>query len=525
MAVGILINLLLLVVVAYLAGAASAAAEVSSWLDVVPSEIASKLDSGSNAAARFATDYGGVTRAAYPAAVFQPSTADDIAALLRFAYCAEPPFPVAARGNGHSVRGQALAPGGVALDMAALGGGRNRINVSSEGAYVDAGGEQLWIDVLEAALRHGLSPRSWTDYLYLTVGGTLSNAGISGQVFRHGPQISNVYELDVITGKGEMITCSSESNRDLFYGVLGGLGQLGVITRARISLRPAPARVRWLRLFYTDLGNLTRDQEFLISLPDPTGFDYVEGQVLLSHQRVDGSTFYSNQAVDSINRLKGESNTIYFLEGAVYYDSPSMADQKIEDLMKQLNFVPGLVFSNDVTYLEFLNRVHNEIEKLSSSTVLLHPWLNLFLPKSRIRDFQVGVFGGILQNVNHTTGPILLYPLNKHRWNDIMTATVPDEEVFYTVGFLWTAATVEDWGTFDALNNEILGFCDQNGIEVKQYLPHYTSKLDWARHFGLVKWEKFVQLKRRYDPKALLSPGQQIFTTQVNTQEGMHAKL
>ncbi|KAL9275371.1 Cytokinin dehydrogenase 4-like protein [Drosera capensis] len=33
--------------------------------------------------------------------------------------------------------------------------------------------------------------------LYLTVGGTLSNAGISGQTFRYVPQISNVYELDV----------------------------------------------------------------------------------------------------------------------------------------------------------------------------------------------------------------------------------------------------------------------------------------------------------------------------------------
>lgn len=124
-----------------------------------------------------------------------------------------------------------------------------------------------------------------------------------------------------------MITCSSQSDRDLFYGVLGGLGQLGVITRARIALRPAPARVRWLRLFYTDLGDLTRDQEFLISLPETTGFDYVEGQVLLSHQRVGSSTFYSKQDVDSINRLKGELNIIYFLEGALYYDSPSIADQ------------------------------------------------------------------------------------------------------------------------------------------------------------------------------------------------------
>lgn len=90
-------------------------------------------------------------------------------------------------------------------------------------------------------------------------------------------------------------------------------------------------------------------------------------------------------------------------------------------MLKELNFVPGFVFSNDVTYLEFLNRVHNEIQKLSStddddsSTVLLHPWLNLFLPKSRVTDFQVVVLGGILQNIN-LTGLILLYPLNKDRY-------------------------------------------------------------------------------------------------------------
>ena len=66
--------------------------------------------------------------------------------------------------------------------------------------YVDVGGELLWFDVLHATLKHGLTPRVWTDYLRITVGGTLSNAGISGQAFPHGPQISNVYELDVVTG-------------------------------------------------------------------------------------------------------------------------------------------------------------------------------------------------------------------------------------------------------------------------------------------------------------------------------------
>lgn len=45
------------------------------------------------------------------------------------------------------------------------------------------------------------------------------------------------------TGKGEVINCSEEHNSDIFHSVLGGLGQFGIITRARISLEPAPEKV------------------------------------------------------------------------------------------------------------------------------------------------------------------------------------------------------------------------------------------------------------------------------------------
>jgi cytokinin dehydrogenase len=65
---------------------------------------------------------------------------------------------------------------------------------------VDASGGDLWINILHETLKYGLAPKSWTDYLHLTVGGTLSNAGISGQAFKHGPQINNIYQLEVVTG-------------------------------------------------------------------------------------------------------------------------------------------------------------------------------------------------------------------------------------------------------------------------------------------------------------------------------------
>jgi len=50
------------------------------------------------------------------------------------------------------------------------------------------------------------------------------------------------------SGKGDFVTCSSEKNSELYHAVLGGLGQFGVITRARISLKPAPTTVRLYRI-------------------------------------------------------------------------------------------------------------------------------------------------------------------------------------------------------------------------------------------------------------------------------------
>lgn len=100
----------------------------------------------------------------------------------------------------------------------------------------------------------------------------------------------------------------------------------------------------------------------------------------------------------------------------------------------------------------------------------------------------------------------------KCRWENVdkMTVAVPDEEVFYTVGLLRSAATMGERRRMDYQNEQILRFCDEAGIGSKQYLPHYAAPAEWRRHFG-DKWPGFVGSKRRFDPKALLSPGQRLF--------------
>lgn len=170
-----------------------------------PKELAQKLSRDPQSLSQGSTDFGHIIHE-NPVAIFNPTSPGDIAGLINFSNSLRIPFTVAARGEAHSVHGQAMAQGGVVVNMSSFRNisGSERIVVvektASLGDYVDAGGEQMWIDVLHATLERGLSPLSWTDYLYLSVGGTLSNAGISGQTFRFGPQIKNVHELDVVTG-------------------------------------------------------------------------------------------------------------------------------------------------------------------------------------------------------------------------------------------------------------------------------------------------------------------------------------
>jgi cytokinin dehydrogenase len=71
----------------------------------------------------------------------------------------------------------------------------------------------------------------------VTIGGTLSIAGIGVASFKYGSQGDNVVEMDVVTGAGDLVTCSPEENTDLFWSTIAGLGQVSIIVRARLKLR------------------------------------------------------------------------------------------------------------------------------------------------------------------------------------------------------------------------------------------------------------------------------------------------
>ncbi|GAA0147937.1 oxidase [Lithospermum erythrorhizon] len=459
-----------------------------------------------------------------PLAVLHPNSTSDIATTIRHVWQMGPgsELTVAARGHGHSLQGQSQARNGIVINMKSLGGGQKMQVHRGRFPYVDVSAGELWINILQECLKFGLAPRSWTDYLHLTVGGTLSNAGISGQAFRHGPQISNVQQLEVITGRGKVVTCSQEKNADLFHSVLGGLGQFGIITRARISLEPAPNMVKWIRLLYSDFSTFSRDQERLIS--SERTFDYIEGQVIINRTNLINDWKLSFKLQDPVEaqNFKSDGKTLFCLELTKNFspENTDAANEEIESLLSQLSYIPSTLFISEVSYVEFLDRVHRSELTLRSKGLwdVPHPWLNLLIPCSKIHAFAEGVFGHIARETSN--GPVLIYPVNKSKFDNRTSFVSPEEDIFYLVAFL-SQATPSSSGANGlenilARNRRILDFCEAEQLGVKQYLPHYTTQEQWRSHFG-ARWDVFMQRKSAYDPLAILAPGQQIFQKTISS--------
>lgn len=160
----------------------------------------------------------------HPLAIAQCVDADDVVAAVKFAAAAQ--LPMTVRGGGHNVAGLAVRDDALMLDLGAL----NHIEVDASARIVRIGGGALWRDVDAATAPHGLA----------TTGGFVSTTGVGGYTLgggvgwlmrQYGLAVDNLVEADVVLADGRMIVASERQHADLFWGLRGGAGGLGVVTR------------------------------------------------------------------------------------------------------------------------------------------------------------------------------------------------------------------------------------------------------------------------------------------------------
>jgi alkyldihydroxyacetonephosphate synthase len=179
---------------------------------------------------------------ALAAAVVTPTTVGEVAGVLRV--CSDAGVPVTVAAGRSGVCGASIpVHGGVVLDLCGLEG---IVDVDQASMVVDVRAGTFG-DVFEDALRaeHSVTCGHWPQSIALsTVGGWLACRGAGQLSTRYGKIEDIVTGLDVVLADGRVVHTGGAPRAavgpDLTQLFVGSEGTLGVITGARLRVRPVP---------------------------------------------------------------------------------------------------------------------------------------------------------------------------------------------------------------------------------------------------------------------------------------------
>ncbi len=164
-----------------------------------------------------------------PTTVAQCTGAADVMAAVEIARAND--VQIGVKSGGHGYAGESVAEDALMIDLSSMDG--VRVDPAAKTARVQAGA--TWGDFDHEAQAFGLA----------TTGVTVSTVGVAGSTLgggtgylarKHGLALDNLIAADVVTSDGERVHASASENPDLFWGLRGGGGNLGVVTSFTFQL-------------------------------------------------------------------------------------------------------------------------------------------------------------------------------------------------------------------------------------------------------------------------------------------------
>ncbi|OHV74236.1 hypothetical protein BCD48_32510 [Pseudofrankia sp. BMG5.36] len=434
-----------------------------------------------------ADDFGHVIRR-MPLGVLRPASARDIAVAVRWA--ADTGRGIAARGQGHSTFGRSQVDGGVVVDMT----GFDEIHRTGDDRLT-VGAGATWRSVLAATLPDQLVPPVLPNFLDLSVGGTLAVGGVGGTTHRYGMQTDSVCELEVVTGEGRIVTCSPRDNPELFHSVRAGLGQFGIITRATLTLIPAPTRARRYTLAYPDLGRLAADQRLLLG---EDRADHLQGAITLDAGPDGDARAWRHQ-----------------LEMVLFHDLADLPDD--DAVLAGLADERAQAQIEDMSYVDHVEAFDRftELVRSTGEWAAPHLWWLTFLPGSAADDIARAALAEVAPEDLGTHGMVVFSALRTSR---ITTPLVrmPDDDIAFTFNLIRFAPPGPVVGEY------VDRVLEQNASLYRRVLAaggvlYPVSALsfrpqDWAEHFRDL-WPAVREAKERFDPAHCLTPGYELIVS------------
>jgi FAD/FMN-containing dehydrogenase len=384
---------------------------------------------------------------------------------------------VAVRGGGHNVAGNAVCDGGIMIDLSPMKG----IHVDPTTRTARAEGGVTWGDFDHETQAFGLA----------TTGGVIPSTGIAGLTLgggigwlmgSYGLSCDNLLSVDIVTADGQLLKASASEHPDLFWGVRGGGGNFGVVTSFEYQLHPVSQvlggmvihpmeKAREVLQFYREFTRMAPDElsAFAALLTSPDGVPVIaiivcyngslaEGEKVLQPLRT-----FGRPLADEIGLMTYTAQQHMLVEGFPsglqnYWKSnflQSFSDDAIDTLIERFATVPSPTSSI-------------AIEHISGAV-------------SRVGEDDTAF--------NHRRSP----------YNLLIVGIWPDPQDndahIHWVRETWDA--IQSFSSGGVYVN-YLGQADDEGAErIKEA-------------YGVAKYERLLELKKKYDPTNLFRLNQNI---------------
>ena len=199
-----------------------------------------------------------------PAAIVRCAGVADV--MHSIAFARDHGLPLAVRGGGHNIAGNALCNDGLVIDLSHWRG--VRVDPNTRRARVDPGATLGDFDHETQAfgLATPLGINSTTGVAGLTLGG-----GFGWLTRQFGMTVDNLVSAELVTAESKRLLASETENPDLFWALRGGGGNFGVVTQFEFQLHPVgPQILAGLLVFpFTQArGVLARYRDFVAEMPD-----------------------------------------------------------------------------------------------------------------------------------------------------------------------------------------------------------------------------------------------------------------
>lgn len=170
-----------------------------------------------------------------PRLIVRPATTQDVVTAVRAGR--DLSLEIGVRCGGHGIAGLAVPEDGLMIDLTSMD--EVRVDPGSQRATVQGGALLGALD--RAAQRYGLATTAG-NVSHTGVGGLTLGGGMGWLARQYGLACDNVAGYEVVTADGEILRVSATEHPDLFWGLRGGGGNFGVVTRFDFRLHEIGTR-------------------------------------------------------------------------------------------------------------------------------------------------------------------------------------------------------------------------------------------------------------------------------------------